>query len=237
VSAIAALAVLWLLYRLRVGRVASNLSARFDERLAERTRLARELHDTLLQTIQGSKMVADTLSQSNDATRLQRGVEQLSVWLAQAVQEGRAALNSLRNSTIQENDLAEAFRLAADSTLNPGIDVALSVSGKPVDMHPIVRDEIYHIGYEALRNAFMHSNAAHVSIELRYDKEVTLRVADDGVGIAQEIIERGRPGHYGLQGMRERAARIKASLTLLPSTTGGTVMTLIVPGSVVYRRS
>jgi signal transduction histidine kinase len=112
---VAVLFLIYALYRLRVRQVANALSARFDERLAERTRVARELHDTYLQTIQGSKFVADNaLKTSDDAERMRRAVEQLSVWLEQATQEGRAVLNSLRTSTTQQNGLAEAFKRATE---------------------------------------------------------------------------------------------------------------------------
>src|SRR5207245_180403 len=92
--------IVWFIYRLRVLQISRAIGARFDERLAERTRMARDLHDTFLQTIQGSKLVADdALEPSTDPIRMRRAMEQLSVWLANAMQEGRAALNSLRTST------------------------------------------------------------------------------------------------------------------------------------------
>ncbi len=96
------------------------IELRFDERLAERTRMARDLHDTCLQTIQGSKLVADdALELSSDPVRMRRAMEQLSVWLATAMQEGRAALNSLRTATTQTNDLAEALRRVTQDGLIP----------------------------------------------------------------------------------------------------------------------
>jgi ligand-binding sensor domain-containing protein len=220
-----ALVVAWTLYRLRVRQIRRNLSARFDERLAERTRIARELHDTMLQTIQASKMVADT-----------QGNEQLSTWLGQAVEEGRAALNSLRSSTTQENDLARAFRIAAEQCPKPdAMDIGFIVHGTPLDMHPIVRDEICRIGDEAIRNACMHSHATQMTIELRYEKDVILRIADNGVGIDDNVVTQGKEGHFGLQGMRERAERIGATFTLVSTPAGGTAITLVVPGKVVFR--
>ena len=115
VCIVMALLILWTIHRLRVHQVTRALSARFDERLSERTRLARELHDTFLQTIQGSKMVADhALKEPADHARAVRALEQLSAWLAQATEEGRTALNSLRASTTERNDLAQALRRAID---------------------------------------------------------------------------------------------------------------------------
>ena len=102
-------------HRLRVRQISRVMAARFDERLAERTRVARDLHDTFLQTVQGSRMVADhALKDSADHARMVRAMEQLAVWLARATEEGRAALNSLRASTTGRNDLAEAFRRAIE---------------------------------------------------------------------------------------------------------------------------
>jgi signal transduction histidine kinase/ligand-binding sensor domain-containing protein len=229
--------VVWAVYRLRVRQVAAAISARFDERLTERIRLAQELHDTFLQTVQGSKMVADdALEMPPDPERLRRVIEQLSVWLGQATQEGRAALNSLRSSATEKNDLAEALRRATENGLPPSsMAVNFSVIGDARDMHPIVRDEVYRIGYEAIRNACAHSGASQLSVELRYERDLVVRVKDDGKGIPPAVFAGGKDGHFGLQGMRERAGRIGAKLTLDSAATSGTDVTLVVPGAVVFR--
>ncbi len=235
---LASLAVLWLLFRVRMRQVARALTARFDERLAERTRLARDLHDTLLQTIQGSKMVADdALDGPSDPARLRRAIEQLSIWLGQATQEGRAALNSLRSSTVERNDLADALQRASATSVPPSMTATLSVSGEAREMHPIIRDEVYRIGHEAIRNASVHSGASRLEIELRYGKALVLRVSDNGVGINQEIAQSGRAGHFGLQGMRERAYRIGANFTLDSAPARGTTVTLTVPGTIVFQKT
>jgi signal transduction histidine kinase len=220
-------------------QISRAISARFDERLAERTRMARDLHDTFLQTIQGSKLVADdALEPSADPIRMRRAMEQLSVWLATAMQEGRAALNSLRTATAQTNDLAEALRRATEDGLIPSsMAVTFSVIGDTKEMHPIVRDEIYRIGYEAIRNACMHSGASQLEVELRYADDLALRVGDNGTGIDRAIADRGKDGHFGLQGMRERAARIGGKLTLGSSSNSGTEIKLVVPGGIVFRKT
>ena len=227
------------LYRLRVRQIARAISARFDERLAERTRMARDLHDTFLQTIQGSKLVAeDALEPSTDPIRMRRAMEQLSVWLGRATQEGRAALNSLRTTTTQTNDLAEGLRRVTNDALIPSsMAVRFSVVGDTKEMHPIVRDEIYRIGYEAIRNACMHSGASQLAVELRYAQDLTLRVSDNGIGIDPVIADRGKDGHFGLQGMRERAARIGGKLTLGSSSKSGTEIKLVVPGDIIFRKT
>ena len=234
---IASTIIMWVILRLRVRHVARAISVRFDERLAERTRIARELHDTFLQTIQGSKLVADdALEQSGDTARLRRAMEQLSIWLGQAVNEGRAALNSLRTSIKENNDLPEAFQLATETCARLGsMAPTLSVVGDAREMHPIVRDEVYRIGYEAIRNAGMHSEASRLEVELRYDHDLVVRVKDNGKGIDAAVASKGKDGHFGLQGMRERAARIGAKLSLSSSATSGTEITLVVPGDIAFR--
>ncbi len=236
-SLLAIILAVWALYRLRMQQIAKAMSASFDERLAERTRLARELHDTLLQTIQGSKMVADdALDQTSNPDHMRQAMERLSQWLGQSMGELRTALNSLRTSTTQGNDLAESLQRATEDCLAKGrMKVALAVTGTPREMHPIVRDEIYRIGYEAIRNADIHSGASQLEVELAYSRDLIMRIRDNGAGIDQLVAEQGKEGHFGLQGMRERAARIGAALTLVSSANSGTEITLIVPGGIVFR--
>ena len=238
-SILAIILAVWTLYRLRMRQIAKAMSASFDERLAERTRLARELHDTLLQTIQGSKMVADdALDQPSDPDHMRRAMERLSQWLGQSMGEVRTALNSLRTSTTQGNDLAESLQRATEDCLIKGrMRVTLSVTGTAQETHSIVRDEIYRIGYEAIRNADIHSEASLLEVELTYARDLTIRIRDNGVGIDPLIKAHGKEGHFGLQGMRERASRIGATLTIVSSANSGTELTLLVPGDVVFQKS
>jgi signal transduction histidine kinase/ligand-binding sensor domain-containing protein len=228
-----------LIYRLRVAQISRMLSARFDERLAERTRVAREIHDTFLQTVQGSKMVADhALKNPADHTRMVRAMEQLSTWLAQATEEGRAALISLRGSTTEKNDLAEAFRRAIDECgRGRDVEISFSVNGEFREMHPVVRDEVYRIGYEAIRNSCAHSGAERLQVTLEYARDLMLRISDNGQGIDSEVLEKGKEGHFGLPGMKERADRIGGKFTLHSSPNSGTTITLIVPGRSAFRTS
>lgn len=238
IAAMLALGVLlvFMIYRLRVKQISRSISARFDERLAERTRVAREIHDTFLQTVQGSKLVADhALKDPADNARIVRAMEQLSAWLGQATEEGRAALNSLRASTTERNDLADAFRRAIDECrIQSPVDISFSVTGDPREVHPVVRDEIYRIGYEAIRNGCAHSGGDRLSVMLDYGHDLTLHVSDNGVGMDPEIAETGKEGHFGLPGMKERAKRIGSKFTLVSSTDSGTAITLIVPGRVIF---
>ena len=236
-SVLASLLALWAIYRLRVRRVARALNARFDERLAERTRVARDLHDTLLQTVQGSKMVADNaLGRPDDASGMRDAMERVSTWLGQAITEGRAAVNALRASTEETNDLAEAFRRAIEDCRRQGLaEAAISVSGTTRELHPVGRDEVYRVGYEAIRNACTHASASSLAVELIYNRDLIVRVEDNGVGIDPAVASSGKEGHFGLQGMRERAARLGATLTVESRAGAGTAITVIVPGPVIFR--
>ena len=200
-SVLGGVSVVWLVFRLRMRQAARALNARFEERLAERTRMARDLHDTLLQTVQGSRMVADNaLSRPDDPAGMRRAMEQMSIWLRQASAEGRAAVNSLRMSTTERNDLAEAFRRAIeDCGRQGGIQASLSVTGDSREMHPVVRDEVYRIGYEAIRNACTHSGGSRLEVGLTYAHDLIVSVADDGVGMDAAISHAGKEGHFGLR--------------------------------------
>jgi signal transduction histidine kinase/ligand-binding sensor domain-containing protein len=237
-SMLTGVVAVWLLLRLRVRQVAHALNARFEERLAERARVARDLHDTLLQTVHGSRIVADdALSRPDDADGMKHAMEQVSGWLRQASEEGRAAVNALRASITERNDLSEAFRRAIEDCRRLGsMEGSFSLSGDPREMHPVVRDEVYRIGYEAIRNACTHSAGTHLDVGLTYGDDLILRVADNGVGIDPSISHAGKDGHFGLRGMRERAARIGARFTMTTSQRSGTEIVLKVPGTVVFQK-
>jgi signal transduction histidine kinase len=115
------------------------------------------------------------------------------------------------------------------------MEVSLQVSGRIQDMHPIVRDEVYRIGYEAIRNACVHSQATQLRVELSYAQDLSLRICDNGLGIDPDILLRGRQGHFGLQNMRERAARIMGKFSVESTADSGTTITLTVPGGIIYR--
>jgi signal transduction histidine kinase len=113
--------------------------------------------------------------------------------------------------------------------------VILTVVGEVREMHPIIRDEVYRIGFEAIRNACLHSRASRLDVELRYGNDLMLRVSDNGIGIDPAVLDVGRDGHFGLQGMRERAGRIGGKLTMVSSLNIGTVVTIVIPEGLVYR--
>ncbi len=228
---------LWTIYKQRMRRHSALMTARFDERMAERNRLSGELHDTLLQSVQASKMLVNTTleSRSADPAHMRQTLERLAIWLTQAATESRAALSSLRRSTTQRNDLAEALQQAADtSDLDRSMRFIFVAEGVTREMHPIVRDEVFRIGSEAIRNAFLHSEGSELEVTLSYARDLTVRVRDNGKGIPEDIAANGKLGHFGLSGMRERAIRVGGRFRVVSRPDIGTEIELVVPGQVVF---
>ena len=229
-------------YLLRVRQLHNQFEMTLDARVGERTRIARELHDTLLQSAHGMLLRFQTVSQllperpTEAKERLDSAIEQT----ADFITEARDEVQGLRDSVVQGNDLALAIstlgdELAADSTGHrPAFRVA--VEGQSRDLHPILRDEVYKIAAEALRNAFLHAKAKQVEVEIRYDNErFRLRVRDDGKGIDAAVLSRqGIEGHYGLPGMRERATLIGGKLTIWSEADAGTEVELRVSADIAY---
>ena len=236
------LALLGAGYQLRVQRLRYQFDMTLDARVGERTRIARELHDTLLQSFHGLLLRFQTAlyllpDRPADAKEQLAGAIDHA---AKAITEGRDAVQGLRSSTIEKNNLALAIsalgaELASDgSGLRPAFHVA--VEGETRELHPILRDEIYKIAAEALRNAFRHAHAGRVEVEIRYDTaQFRLRVRDDGKGIDPAVIaNQGLEGHYGLRGMQERAALIGGKLAVWSEAGAGTEMELHLPAITVY---
>jgi len=238
------LLLLWGLYYLRVLHLQQEFNAALEARVAERTRVARDIHDTLLQSFHGLLLRFQTVFQLlperpiEAKERLESAIDQA----AEAITEGRDAVQGLRDSVVQSNDLALAIstlgeELLAESTNDrPAFRVA--VEGESRDLHPIVRDEIYKVAAEALRNAFRHAQARQIEVEIRYDDDqFRLRVRDDGRGIDPKVLAAGREGHYGMHGMRERAEVIGGKLEIWSQVNAGSEVELTIPVNVAYAGS
>jgi signal transduction histidine kinase len=237
------LAMIWGIYELRVQQLAAQFNMRLEERVSERTRIARDLHDTLLQSFQALLLRFQAViymlpERPADArTSLEDAVDHAS----QAITEARDAVGGLRTSTVEKNDLAVAIRaigeeLAAAENNPTPTPFQVLVEGTPRNLHPILRDEVYRLAAESLRNAFRHAEARKVEVEIRYDeKYFRLRVRDDGKGIRPEALRGdGREGHYGLHGMRERAKLVGGELTIWSEVDNGTEIELIIRASRAY---
>jgi ligand-binding sensor domain-containing protein len=225
-------------YLYRSHQIALQFALRLEERVNERTRLARELHDTLLQTIQSSKMVADdALSEETTLNGMRVTMKNLSKWLGQATEEGRAALDSLRHPATQGHDLLDALqRVAQEFETSSSTKIDFSVVGTIRKMNPNLLEEVYRIVCEGIRNACLHSEGSQISIEIRYATDLILRVGDNGKGFSPEVAAEGKQGHFGLQGMKERATKIGGEFNLLTSASG-TQITLRIPGSLVFNEA
>ena len=234
--AVAGLFLVWFVYWTAVRRTEAALSVRFDEQLWERTRLARDLHDTLLQTIEASKMVADdALDASAGPVRMRQALGRLSDWLGQATEEGEAALDSLRTAGYGRGDLTSSLRRFAERCLaGRSVDLAFSVTGDSIEMHPFVRDEVYSIGYEAIGNACRRSGVTRLKIALIYGSDFYLRVSDNGKDMDQLATEEDEDRQAGLKRMQKRAEQIGGRLSVISSANTGTDLTLIVPGRVIF---
>jgi len=211
-----------------------------EERLAERERIARDLHDTLLQSIQGLilKFSALTMRISpEDATRHE--MEKTLIQASEVVDEGRDRIQNLR-VTASRGDLPAALQRVAEE-MSPGSEISFKmlVEGDTRELHPMVLEESYYLGRQALMNAFRHSEARQIEVQIIYHpRQLHLCVYDDGRGIEPAILEkRCRENHWGLPGMQERAKKIGAELKLWSRPGNGTAVELTMPGSTAYRAS
>jgi len=233
---------LWAFYRLRM----HQLAAQFNIRMEERTRIARELHDTLLQSYQGLMLLFQSARNLLPERPFEavRALDNALVRADQAIIEGRDAVHDLRSPSVVSSDLAQAITAlgevlaAGDETQNPAT-FRLLVEGTPHSLDPILRDEIYRIAREALRNAFQCAQARRIEAEITYgDLLLRLRIRDDGNGIDPAVLDQGsRAGHYGLPGMHERATRIGGELNVWSRPGAGTEIELTVPSAIAYGRS
>lgn len=228
---------LWAGYQFRVRQLLWKFNMASEARLNERMRIARELHDNLLQTVQGFMLRLQAVIETMPAGAAKNELEETLDIGDRAIVEGRQAVQDLRSASTT-NDLAEAVRaLGPELASADGASFCLIVEGPVRELHPIVRDEIYTIAREALRNAFTHAHATHIEAEITFEERLLrLRIRDDGNGIAPEIAERGRATHYGLSGMRERARQIDSKLVILSGASTGTEIELSVPGSIAYAK-
>ena len=233
------------LYQLRLRFLNRQFNLRMEERVNERTRIARDLHDTLLQSFQGlllkfhavRYMLPDRPLEAGD--KLEAVIEQARA----AITEGRDAVQGLRTSALATNDLAEAIQSLGEelSSSHAGQNppnFGVQVEGTPRDLAPILRDELYGIAAEALRNAFRHAHAKRLEVEIRYgQRQLRMRVRDDGAGIDPGVLKReGRDGHFGLPGMHERAKVVGGKLSIWSELRSGTEIELTIPAAIAYAK-
>ena len=239
-SVAAFLVLLSALYQLRLHQMARQFNMRLEERVSERTRIARDLHDTLLQSFHGILLRMQILSNELPVGNTKEKVDTVIDEAEHAIVEGRDAVQGLRASTVERNDLAAAIRTLGEELAPAGSsshrpEFGVQVEGTPRNLHPILRDEVYRIAGEAMRNAFHHADAQRIEVEIRYDdRQLRVRVRDDGKGIDLKLMGDGREGHFGLRGMRERAKLIGGKLTMWSELDSGTEVELTIPAARAY---
>jgi signal transduction histidine kinase/ligand-binding sensor domain-containing protein len=239
--ALAGLAFLVTLYTVRVRQVAAQLRGRLEARLAERERIARELHDTLLQGMQGLIWRFQAATDRIPATEPARQLMEKSLDRAdELLAEGRDKVKQLRVTVSDMPDLAKALAAEGEQLAEEtSVEFRAIVDGVRRELHPMVREEGFLIGREALGNAFRHARAERIEVEVSYGRAALhVRVRDDGAGIDPVVLAAGeRPGHFGLIGMRERATRIGGEIQVWSKPGAGTEVDLRVPARVAYGRS
>jgi signal transduction histidine kinase/ligand-binding sensor domain-containing protein len=242
----AVLVLVWGLYRLRLYQLQRHFNAGLEARVSERTRIARELHDTLLQSLHGLmfqfQAARNMLPRRPDEAA--RVMDSAIGATEQTITDSRSAIQHLR-SEAADGDLGqwltatgqELGKLANANGNGPVF--RLTVEGERKALTALPRDEIYGITREILRNAFQHAQASRIEAEIRYDdRELRVRIRDDGTGIAPQVLKAGgSAGHWGLRGVRERAQQIGARLDFWSEAGAGTEVELTVPAVVAYEKS
>jgi signal transduction histidine kinase len=225
-------------YRMRVWQLTTQLRGRFEERLRERTRIAQELHDNLLQSVLGISLQIEVTDELLPPDLPAKHPLQKALRLSKsAMDEGRRALNDLRTLSLSADDIVKGFSQTADGLRTEGgSEIRILVEGHERRLNPVAGNDVLQIGRQAIANAFQHAGAGKIRVLLSYSKrDLRISVQDNGRGIDEDTITRGRPGHHGIRGMRERAERIGATLSIRSGSGQGTEVDLCVPADLVYQ--
>jgi signal transduction histidine kinase/ligand-binding sensor domain-containing protein len=230
--------MVWAIYTSRVNSLIKRSNDLLLERLSERERIALDLHDTFLQSVQGLLLrfhsATRRLSSDDPARAL---MEETLRQSDQVLLEGRGLVQDLHTTTQAAGELLEELRLIGEEykAFNP-LAFSISSTGSERTISAIISNELSSFAREALSNAFRHSGAQTVVVNVRYEKrQLVICFKDDGRGIRAEILEAGhREGHWGLRGMKERAKRMGAHLTLKSSPSTGTEIAIAIPAEIAY---
>jgi len=244
--AAAFLGLLYALYELRLRQLTREFTMGLEARVSERTRIARELHDTLLQSLHGLMFQFQAV-RNLLPLRTEMAIQVLDVAISrteQAITEGRDAIQDIRSNTVAQSDLPELLtatgsELAGLQKINDNSPTfAMTVEGERKRLSPIIQEEVYQVARELFRNAFRHAEARRIEADIRYDDRVLrLRIRDNGKGIDLKALQQGGNGHWGLRGARERAERIGAQLDFWSEAGAGTEVQLTVPATIAYAGS
>jgi signal transduction histidine kinase len=228
----------WGGYRLRVWQVTTQLRERFEERLKERTRIAQELHDSLIQDVMGISLQIEITDELLPANLSAKAPLTRALGLCKsALDAGRRALNDLRSSPLNAADFVKSFsQLANDRPKDTETVVDVIVEGRERLLYPVPGNDVLQVGRQAITNALQHSRATKIHVLLSYGEEqLRIRVQDNGCGMSKETLNLGRPGHYGIAGMQERAERLGGNMSIRSSRGEGTEVNLTIPARSLYQ--
>jgi signal transduction histidine kinase/ligand-binding sensor domain-containing protein len=230
------IALIWMVHRLRLSRMAQRVREKLEERLDERERIARELHDTLLQSIQGMVLMVDNAAQRLSSQAEKDSIERALVLADAAIREGRDQVQGLRHEHAPGELFKTLHQFGTELAEGTACKFVPALIGEPRELHAIVGEEFRAITKEALSNAFRHAGAARIELQVHYGaSELRVTVSDNGVGIPVEIQkDGGRARHWGMKGMRERASKIKATLVCQSCAEEGTRWQLSLPARLAY---
>jgi signal transduction histidine kinase len=228
----------WIVYRLRVWQVTTHMRDRFEERLKERTRIAQELHDSLIQDVMGISLqieVTDELLPADFPAK--QSLARALGLCKSALDAGRRALNDLRTTSLSAGDLVKSFsQLADEFTRDAGTEVDVIVEGREHPLNSLTGNDVLQVGRQAITNAFQHAHARKIHVLLSYgEQHLRIRVQDNGCGINEETLNLRRPGHYGIAGMQERAERLGGSISIRSRVGEGTEVNFSVPAHLLYQ--
>jgi signal transduction histidine kinase/ligand-binding sensor domain-containing protein len=227
----------WGAYRLRVWQVTTNLRGRFEERLKERTRIAQELHDSLIQDVMGISLQIEVTDELLPADFPAKQPLARALGLCKsALHAGRRALNDLRSAPLSAADLVKSFSQSANELAkDSGTVIDVIVEGHERPLKALTGNDVLQIGRQAIINALQHAHATRIHVLLSYgEQQLRIRVQDNGCGINEETLNLGRPGHYGIAGMKERAERLGGSISIRSRVGEGTEVNLTVPAHLLY---
>jgi signal transduction histidine kinase/ligand-binding sensor domain-containing protein len=227
----------WAAYRLRVWQVTANMRDRFEGRLQERTRIAQELHDSLIQDVMGISLqieVTDELLRSDVAAK--QSLARALRLCKSALEAGRRALKDLRSVSLSAADIVKSFsQLSEEFALEGGPEVDVILEGNERPLNAATGNDVLQVGRQAITNAFQHAHASRIHVLLSYDEQhLRIRIQDNGCGINEEALNLGRPGHYGIAGMQERAERLGGNISIRSRLGEGTEVDLYVPADLIY---
>jgi len=232
--------VLWTVYRVRLRILTTRVEIRLEKRARERLRVARDLHDTLLQSIHGLTLRFHGATESLPENEPAR--EELFEALSKAdkvILECRERVQSLHRSQPDDEDFAQQLsQVGHDLHWDPKTSLEVFSTGTPRSLLPEVRDELCHISREALANTFRHAKATKVEIEVQYEADrFAVMIRDDGAGIPEDVARSGgREGHFGFRGMRERATLVHATLDIVSCLGNGTEIRIVITGGKAYKQ-